>query len=522
MTKLKLISEISIMLIIALGFVFLISLYVPFNMDEFVGYRALAYWYYPLNRLNTFVESYHGYDLAPFGKNFFLQLRSYQYIGSLPSIIYYPLFKVWPSPYSARFLGLLILAIQALLIHRIFKIDPLLSFILLLSYMPYAFQHVVDKGPVALQITSVFFICYLMPKWMLSIRNNSRLSGTYPLVIGIVFFLGVWIKIAYFFMLPGILGLMLYYIISERDMFVSSGYSKLKKIAQHLLILFCAAGIPIFILLNAFDRYGYRYYGYLTYSIQNPINRNIERLIKHLYKLSEYFINPPATANNIFIMKEVMTLAGILMAAVIIILLYYGIRQCRMEKIKYAFPLVNIALFLLTFFFIALSARTKYMHHVVLSLPFLIFALFYIGSKLYKNAFVIILLVIFLATNYISYFDLTKLKPTPFDHPSKIKLNNLLNKYADKYVFIVIDWGLFYIKALYGDKNQCVVYIIPFRNTGQAAQLKGVLNKIKRKAMFIGKISSISNLRLMQKEFPQLVNLRADFDTGQWRVWYEK
>lgn len=523
MNKLKIISEALAILILSAGVLFLFSVFVPFDMDEFGLYINLAHWLHPLSELNEFNESPHLYDLAPFGHNYFLPLMSYQYSGSCVAFLYYPLYLIWPAPYSIRLLGMLMLVAQAFLIYKILKIDPLLSFILLVSYMPYAFQHLADKGAVGYQTTSIFLICYLTQKWMSSLRADSRYSGLYPLAIGIIMFVVFWIKLSFLFILPGILCLMAYHVFLEKDIFISSDHSRSKKFIQHILIMLCAGGVPALILLNSVNRAGYKYYGYLTSTTQNPINRDWHNLLAHFLQLATYLVNPLMPANYMFNVKIRVTFLGIAMFSAITALLFFGIRQCHLKKIKIIYPAMNIAIFIFAFFLLSLSRRTYRFHHTVLLLPFILLAMLYIGSKLYKNIIVTGLICVFLATNYIAYYEITKLEPVAANPITKTKLSDLLNKkYAKDYVFIIIDWGLYYMKALYGPRDQCVIYFSFFKTPKHAASIREVLKKTGRKPMFIGREHSRSNLSLLKKEFPGLVELKTDFDTKDWRVWYEK
>jgi hypothetical protein len=81
---------------------------------------------------------------------------------------------------------------------------------------------------------------------------------------------------------------------------------------------------------------------------------------------------------------------------------------------------------------------------------------------------------------------------------------------------------MYYIKALYGNKEQCVLYIEPLNSKKQITELREILNMTKRKALFIGMINSVSDLKLIKREFPSLIELKTDFDTGKWRIMYEK
>lgn len=156
--------------------------HVPLQMDSYIYYGNLAWWYYPLNRLDPLsrvfdlvlfpnfmfvVPSFAPgflvriWDSIPF-MDTYLPLRPYAYIGSLPSLVYVPLFLVWPSPQSVRFLGLILLAVQAFLICKIVRYDTLPCYLIPLAFMPYAFQYIVDTGPVACQLLLVYLVVYMM------------------------------------------------------------------------------------------------------------------------------------------------------------------------------------------------------------------------------------------------------------------------------------------------------------------------------------------------------------------------
>ncbi len=185
------------------------------------------------------------------------------------------------------------------------------------------------------------------------------------------------------------------------------------------------------------------------------------------------------------------------------------------KKIKYRFIILNMLLFF-TFFFISIHPRPWGMHHVVLSFPFLVLALFYIYSKLNKNKLISILLIAFLIINFNLYYSLTKLKPQQYANPSILKINKQLNEqYTDQYVFTVIDWGMYYIKALYGKKNQCVLYTEPFNRMDQAIAVKQIPKELERRALFVARTDSISYLSLIKQNFPDIIELQTNFDTGE-------
>jgi len=512
----KIVLDTVIILALSFFFLFLFSSYVPFHMDELGHYHALCYSYYPLNKLNIFREFAGIYDLAPFF-GCYLPLRSCSYIGSFPCLIYYPLFKLWPSPYSARFLGLMMLALQALLIHKLLKTPPLISFILLVSFMPYAFQHIVDFGTTIFQATSVFLICYLTQKWMYSLRNDIRHAWMYPFFIGVTIFFGIWTKLIFFALIPGILILFFYFIFERKEISTPLLFLKRKKILRHFVILFVSAGVLTFILLNSTDKWHHKYYQLVGYYA-----RHLQPIPKA--SLVKYLLNPLLSADRIFTIEKYRGIArGFFLIATIASMFLSGIRQLYLKKIKYSYAILNICLFFLTFFLVSLHQKSWGMHHVIVAFPFLILAIFYIYSKLTKSKPLFILLLLFVVVNFSFYYDLSKLHYKEAAHPSLLKINKLLNdSYAGQYVFIVIDWGMYYIKALYGDKNQCVLYIEPLCKEEQIKKIKRILAILNRKALFIGRIDSVSNLSLINQNFSDPIQLQTDFNTGRWRVWYQR
>ena len=379
--KSKLIIEILVIFLISIIFLFIFSSYVPFDTFEFLIYHTLASNYYHLNKLNTFWEGANAYYLAPL-PNLYLPLRSFDYIGIVHDIIYYPLFKLWPSPYSARFLGLLMLIIQAYFIYKIFKIDILISFIFLFSCMPYVFQHLVDTGPVTFQLTSIFCICYFAHRWLVHIKNGYSHSWRYPLVIGLILFLGFWAKVAYLFLLPAIIILIFYYIIHSEISLKNQPISKI--LIRDLLILFGVAAILSFILFFAQQPDGTRYYNvFINGRVINFFKFNA--WIEKVKEFASFFLNPLSSARRVFLIKNNITLKGISLCSVMIVLICSGIWQLRLKKEKISFIILNIALFFLTLFLMSFCTRAGGMHHIVLSFPFLILALFYIYSKLRNN-----------------------------------------------------------------------------------------------------------------------------------------
>lgn len=163
------------------------------------------------------------------------------------------------------------------------------------------------------------------------------------------------------------------------------------------------------------------------------------------------------------------------------------------------------------------------MHHVVLSFPFLVLTLFAIGSQCKKDKVVWLLVIVFLVVNACLYAGLAQLPHKEKNHPAMVDLNAFLNQeFSGPYVFVVLNWGMYYIKALYGNKDQCVVYIDPLSSQDEVDRLKELLHTTQRKAVFILRRDAGKSLVILRKTFPHLSQADTGMDTGKWLVGYER
>ena len=513
-----------IILVASVLCVLLFSRYIPFHMDEFACYQGLNAFLYPLNQLNIFRESVTGYHLAPFG-DLYLPLRSNAYMGSVQGILYYPLFKLWPYPESARLIGLAMMALQAFLIGKLFRINILAAFFSLLFFMPYAFQHIVDTGPVSIQTTSIFFLAYLAQRWAVALGENNRASWQYPLMIGLIIFLCIWIKLTFFFILPSLVLLMVYQWMINGKGAIAGG--RLPIMRRDLLILLISAVIPSIVLLNAAQRNGYKYYRVVSdCAFSNPCIPaipDLAALLGHAGQIMKYFTDPLWAAHRVFIIDGQITIHGILFWIPILGMFLLGMQVLRYRKERIGFIALNLFLFFLTIFFLILNPFTWAMHHVVLAFPFMILAICHIYSRLRSSKMLLVLLALFMLFNFRAYSQLPRLAMVPGERLSKIKTNDILNeRFQEKHAFVVIDFGMYYIKALYGHKTQCVLYIEPLNTPQQIYDLKRVLAKLNRKAVFVGLENSQSDLDLIKKEFSHLLTLQISSEKDDWKVWYEE
>jgi hypothetical protein len=537
-TKIKLLIESAAILLISFFVVHLFSVFIPYNMDDYAQYINISTWTYHLSSYNTFREDPRAYDLAVIDHHF-LPLRSFVYVGSIPGFIYYPLYKLWPSPDSARFLGLLYLAVQAFLIYKIFDMDLLFSFAFLFIFMPYGFQHIVDPGVVSLLNTSVFAVYYFTQKWFaLTFDLRSKKYIIYPVLAGLMMFLAFWSRLSYLFYLPSIILMTFSVFFLNRDKFLPSRaiegdklvysfpWPQIREIKNRILLgfaaMFAVLGVLTYLLLHALSVPGYRYYE-IVFGGGRVNMLDPKALAAQASKFVRYFLNPPTVASKVFDFQgQIVTPTGIIYVVTFVLLMGYGIFLCYRSKRSAGFIITNIFLFLVACGIIMRSQLAEGPHHIIPAFPFLILALFYIMSQFKKDKVIIALMVVFICVNASFYWQLVGKKDSWETQSSLIKINNLINqKFEKTHVVVAIDWGMYYLQALYGGKDQCVLYIQPFNDQRTADALKKILKETHRKPLFLVKAHSDSNVVLINSNFPGLKIYDMKFDSGEWRIWYQ-
>ena len=280
-----------------LGFEIFFSHFVPIDMDEFSAYHALACLVHPENYWNSFRESCSQYALKPPFFSQFLPLRSGVYEGSITGLFYYPIFMLWPSPYSARLLGAAMLGLQALLLNRVFGTRVLLGCVLLLAFMPYSFQHL--TGLQSMMATSVFLVAWLAQMWIRRMHERRRTSSLWAATIGLIVFLGIWMRLNYLTIVPGIL-LSVWFMVSTARKQLRAG-----RLYFDALCLLASLALPCWMLFAARNLAGWPYYLVVT---RAATAQTWGGFAKHLWQLLTLFGNPWFAARSFWQIAPELTL----------------------------------------------------------------------------------------------------------------------------------------------------------------------------------------------------------------------
>ena len=182
-----------------------------------------------------------------------------------------------------------------------------------------------------------------------------------------------------------------------------------------------------------------------------------------------------------------------------------------------------------TLVLVALSNRSWAMHHVILSYPFFIIATAAAWHRIkskgpgFGRRMGTAILLLIVCLNLICYPKLFWLKPVYWGHsPGFAQLNRVLNQqFASRYIIINIDWGFYFLKVLYGPRDQGVFYVRSIDEPGVLQDIIRIARRHQRHLLFIGYERSFKQSKLLSETLPNLRELKLDFDLWSWRVWFE-
>ncbi len=221
---------------------------IPPNNDEFGFYSTLGC-------LNAKVLSYtypcNGEeDLFIFGKP--LPLRPYTYLGSTVIVLYYPLYLIWRSYHSARFLNAVYFFLLAFFVHKATKLNKVLSILLVIFTMPLAIGSLIDPS-VAYQCMAIAALAYFI-----STALDRKLWTVIP--VGLFLFSAIEEKPIFLWVVPSTLLLGVTLALEK-----IKGKKDLSRFIRYIALMLVVSFIPLSILFQAKTRLSAKGGGALTY-----------------------------------------------------------------------------------------------------------------------------------------------------------------------------------------------------------------------------------------------------------------
>ena len=172
----------------------------PPNMDEFNHPYRLAC-SYPYAHLNTNPPFLIGCNSYWIDYGLFAYQRGFMYIGLTSSILYFPLWWLWRSPYSYLLMGALFLLAFSWLMVRALGLNRKYALVAL-SYFPIAYSFIHDTGPLRLSLLS-YPLLVLMLFRLLDHRNMLH-KVVYAVGCALLMVVCVEDKPFYVFLLPSV------------------------------------------------------------------------------------------------------------------------------------------------------------------------------------------------------------------------------------------------------------------------------------------------------------------------------
>jgi len=551
-----------------------IIFFVPPNMDEYLPYHQIARFFYPNSVEHTFREPCDdSFDIKIFGVK--LPLRSYPYCGFSEGLRYLPFFLISKSYISARIMKLILILLMFYLIVRLTKTKPIYVLALTLFNLPLMFQMLIDTGPVAYQICLTTLIPFLLSR-----TKNVAVACA----VGLLVYFGFETKAIFAISLIPISIITLIYIWD--DFFKSDKNGKIKTIIalSSAVLVFLTLSIVTFtgktksgsfyfksvvgrpaisvfniaeqtehfknnlsIYFKSFLNFGHRVFqtknspdffttvilsSYLaliasTFAVfikRKTLDKN--KFLKYHSALALRLFRNKSFGEKSIIVPRRKSIFDIV---------YRGRNREIIDKIN-AIPtfnkdcalfIANIISFIFVAWFVNRSSESWAGHHIILSFPFLIMGLIY-AVKILKNyfpKFAVIMITIAAISNIILGVSLLQKNPHPTDDRSKIKILNYLNDGAlsKNNIYVVIDWGMYYIQSLYGPKDQTVLYIDPLNSVSQINSVKKIAAKGDKNVIFILRTNYgyHSGLDLIKKNFDKVDRIQTAnlLSNDLWQIW---
>ncbi|MGK5088879.1 hypothetical protein WDW86_15075 [Bdellovibrionota bacterium FG-2] len=493
----------------------------PPHMDEYLHYQPLACTLFPNAIYHQFREACGYYDLAIFGH--FLPIRSYGYTGSATALFYLPIFKAFPHYLSARYMGLGSLILFLIGVRLLTRLEWLLILATLGLNFPLAYQMINDTGPVGYSIVLMAWVP-LMFGWIIK-KNSLDLSIVGGAFIGLTIFLGVEQKPFFLLLSPSIMGLSIW--LHHRQ-----GVNRSVRAC-----LFSCGGVLLslcLILFTARTRTGEIYFVKLISMAANYELFDWQGQWKHLNSfLQTYFFNFAGFAHRVF---GDFDSKGILPSLFFWIMLTLTAGRSFLSKQnaqKQGTPQTLAFLLVLSgmsLFLINRNLKSDAGHHIIFVMPYILIALALgLQAWIAKARRVWIIPALLVVSNF--YILSLVIRNPPETHSSWDRIGlfeYVKTNLAKRYIISYLDWGTYYIGALYGPQEQIVTYIQPL-NEVDALNLKALSEKLQRPLAFVRRKEGTSaNWGALERTVGPLTRIFPKIQEGitgeksAWELWTQQ
>jgi hypothetical protein len=420
---------------------------IPYNMDEFVHYHALGCATAEFTRELPLIRDGCGYhDLRlPFTKTP-LPLRSYVYIGSLPSVPFYPFWRAFQDPVAARVQGAAFFLLWGWLALRLLRVRPPSLVVASLVFPVFLATFVVDEGPVGLSAL-LFLGALLSARRALGASEGSR-AAAWAALAGLALFRGLWVKLVFGWWLPAFA---VFALEEARRRSPSTGETVRRRWGAILAGLL-ALLLPTLALLASVDRDGRPYAAASRWS---GVSTEPEAVESVAVRLGAYLTDGSLLAPRNLLLPP--SPVDVLPALLSLGILGLGLARAagrRRELVGW------FLLAVLTFGLVAASGHSRWPHHfafpLLLLVPALAVALDALGRR---GRTVVGALVLAFWASLASRLPAAAVPPESSREKDRL-LAFVREEGLDRRTLQVhASWGTYYIAQLFGDPRRMVLYL---------------------------------------------------------------
>jgi hypothetical protein len=421
---------------------------IPYNMDEFVHYQALACATAPLERaLPPFRDGCSLYDLRLPLTSTMLPLRSYLYVGSVAAVPFYPFWRVLGDPIAVRVQGGIFLLLSTLLAARVVRVRVSSLLLASLVFPVLTVTFLVDEGPVGLSALALLLA-------LLALRRALAAASPLPAaawasLAGLALFVGLWAKLLFVWWLPAVA----YFAWSEADR-LGQRARELRRATPALAAFALAFALPSALLLASVDRDGRPYLWTALY--RGHIDLTPRDVDDEAVRLWQYAVDGSLIApRNLVLPSWPVDVVPALEALAVLVMALGTQRVARRRDVGGWTAAAGV-----TFVIASSSLYSQWPHHFAFPLLLLVMALAVALDGLGRRGHVAAALVAALFWTTLALRWPAAAYPADSSFAKDAMLRFVRDSGLDRTGFQVhSSWGTYYIAQLFGDPARVAVYL---------------------------------------------------------------
>jgi hypothetical protein len=497
-----------------------LAIHIPINNDEAIHFQPIACRAYPFSWMHQFRERCAEKDLRLF--DVWLPIRSFWYAGSSSALFFVPLWWVFHDPLAIRLWEGILWLLSGYLLSRIILVPwSIVASVVLLS-IPFLAQHVLDTGPIAWQLVM------LQAAILLIIKAVSRPTIWKPLLYGVLagvcIFFAIEQKVFVVYATPLCVYLLCAGMFARWNSFADRSMKGLYgRLMLTGLVTATVVTLLVGLLFSAQDRNGIIYWKDLKGRASLFSVSQLQQWNAHFWDLlSRYGFRPVTYFHrnyghqlvhlDSFAVGETAEKFLLVVLGIIFLLLLRERRWGQLILVLIA-PFAAIG----SLFLIARSTNADFGHHVIFAHIIVLIGVA-IGIASIAKRYRLISLIIVGALLYLNVrpcWSVAYLPPALHADPTRNEIFKIVDQeeFASKSLVVHIDWGTYYIDALFGPKSQAVTWFDKI----ELSTFKPIAQKDNRKVAFIK--PHVPGWDAQGKELG--LRLYARSSSGQWDLWVE-